>query len=131
VKAWLIAVFGICLVALAATSELTSGQTAPDSLTIFPASLDFGDHTVGSQSQPATITIANPTQADIKLTEILLSGIDFSKQTNCGKSLAPGASCTVQVVFKPAISGQRIGNVAITGSDSGSPHFVAVVGTGK
>jgi len=131
VKACLIAVFGICLVGLAATSDLARSQAVPASLAISPANLDFGDRAVGSEGQSATITVSNPTNATIKLQDVLLSGIDFSEKNDCGQSLAPGASCTVQVVFRPAISGPRTGNLNIAGSDSGSPHFVAVIGTGK
>ncbi len=130
-KAWLIGVIGACFLALTGAGELARCQAAPASLAISPASLDFGDLAVGSQSQPATITISNPTNEAITLKDVLLSGIDFSEKTDCGQSLAAGAGCTIQVFFKPAIAGPRAGNLNITGSDSGSPHFVAVVGTGK
>ena len=130
-KAWPIGVTVVCFAVLATTSEPAGGQTVAGSLAVSPASLDFGEIAVGSQSQPITITISNPGSAPITLQDVLLSGMDFSETTDCGQSLAPGASCTMQVSFKPVIPGQRVGNVAITGTDSGSPHFVAVVGTGK
>jgi hypothetical protein len=129
-KAWLIAVIVVCFALLPATSELDS-QTVTGSLAVSPASLDFGELAVGSQSRPITVTISNPGTATVALQDVLLSGIDFSETTDCGHSLVPGASCTLQASFKPVIPGQRVGNLAITGSDSGSPHFVAVVGTGK
>jgi hypothetical protein len=130
-KAWLSASLGICLLGFATTSDLAGGETPAVSLATSPASLDFGDQAVGSQSQLRTITISNPSTADIRLGNVLLSGIDFSQKTDCGPTLAAGASCAVQVLFKPVISGPRMGNLVITGSDSGSPHFVAVLGTGK
>lgn len=130
-KAWLIGVLGIFSLALATTAELAGGQSAPASLVISPASLEFGELAVGSQSQPITITISNPNIGAVALETVLLAGMDFSEKTDCGQSLAPGASCTMQVSFKPVIPGERAGNVEIAGSDSGSPHFVAVVGTGK
>ena len=129
-KAWLIGIIVFCFATLSATSEL-DGQTALASLAISPASLDFGELAVGSQSQRITVTISNPGTATVALQDVLLSGMDFSETTDCGPSLAPGASCTMQVSFKPAIPGERVGNLAISGTDSGSPHFVAVVGTGK
>jgi hypothetical protein len=131
VKARLMASLGFCLVALAAASDPAGGQTVPAALAISPANLDFGEHAVGSENQPMTVTVSNPTNAAIKLQNVFVSGIDFSNKTDCGQGLAPGASCTVQIFFKPAISGQRVGSLVITGSDSGSPHFVALVGTGK
>jgi hypothetical protein len=100
-------------------------------LVVSPASLDFGAHSLDSESGPQTITISNPGGAVVRLEDLLLSGMDFSQKTDCGKSLAPGASCSMQVSFKPVTPGPRVGNVDITGLDSGSPHFVALIGTGK
>ena len=130
-KAWLTGVSGVCFLTLAVTGDLTPGQNIPASLSVSPASLDFGAHALGSESEPQTITISNPGTATIPLQDVMLSGMDFSEKNDCGKTLAPGTSCTMQVSFKPVTAGQRVGNVDITGTDSGSPHFVAVVGTGK
>jgi hypothetical protein len=130
VKTWLIGAFGVCFMALV-TGDLARGQNVLAPLVVSPASLDFGAHSLGSESGPQTITISNPGNATVALEDVLLSGMDFSEKTDCGKTLAPGASCTMQVSFKPVISGPRIGNVDITGLDSGSPHFVALTGTGE
>jgi hypothetical protein len=110
---------------------LTHGQMAAASLQVSPTHLDFGMQVVGSESRPEIITVSNPTSATITLAEVIASGIDFHEKSDCGKDLAPGAHCTIEVSFEPAISGQRIGSVYITASDSGSPHFVALVGTGE
>ncbi len=110
---------------------LTHGQMAPASLQVSPAQLDFGMQVVGSESRPEVITLSNPTSLTITLAEVIASGIDFPERSDCGKDLAPGAHCTIQVSFKPAISGQRIGSLYITASDSGSPHFVGLIGTGE
>jgi hypothetical protein len=131
VKTWLIGAFGVCFIALVVTGNLARSQNVPAPLVVSPASLDFGAHSLGSESEPQTITISNPGNATVALQDVLLSGMDFAEKTDCGKSLAPGASCTMQVSFKPVISGPRIGNVDINGLDSGSPHFVALIGTGE
>jgi hypothetical protein len=131
VKTWLTGAFGVCFIALLTTGDLARSQNISAPLVVSPASLDFGAHPLGSESGPRTITISNPGTAIIPLEDVLLSGMDFSEKTDCGKTLAPGASCTMQVSFKPVISGSRAGNVDITGTDSGSPHFVALTGTGK
>jgi hypothetical protein len=110
---------------------LTHGQIAATSLEVSPTHLDLGTQVVGSESRPEIITVSNPTSLTITLAEVIVSGIDFPEKSDCGKDLAAGAHCTIQVSFKPAISGQRIGSVDITASDSGSPHFVALVGTGE
>jgi len=110
---------------------LTHSQMAATSLEVSPTHLDFGMQVVGSESRPEIITVSNPTSLTITLAEVIASGIDFPESSDCGKDFAPGAHCTIQVSFKPAISGQRIGSVYITASDSGSPHFVALLGTGE
>ncbi len=45
-------------------------------------------------------------------------------------SLAPGASCTATVTFKPSAAGNRTASVNITDDAAGSPHIIPVSGTG-
>jgi len=99
-------------------------------LQISPASIDFGEDAVHSDSPPQNITLSNPTKSPIALEQIIASGIDFSQKNDCGPSLAPGAQCRIQVSFTPVISGPRTGNLSIAES-SGNSHFVALNGTGK
>jgi len=105
-------------------------QASATVLQISPANIDFGESTIDSDGPAHTVMVSNPTKAPITLNQILTSGIDFSQKNDCGQTLAPGAQCKVQVSFSPAISGPRIGNLQIMGSD-GAPHFVALNGTGK
>jgi phospholipase C len=46
----------------------------------------------------------------------------------CHGALAPGASCSIKVEFKPLAVGPRWGQVNITDSDPGSPHAIRLVG---
>ena len=105
-------------------------QTSPERLQISAAKMDFGEAAVDSDKPPHNITLTNPTRSNIKIEQIITSGIDFSQRNDCGESLAPGAQCTIQVFFKPAISGPRMGNLVVMGSDSASPHFIALNGIG-
>ena len=106
-------------------------QTPPTGLQISPGSIDFGAAQVDSDSPAQTITLNNPTQSNITMQQVITSGIDFSVKHDCGQTLAPGAQCTIQVSFKPAIPGPRIGNLDVMGSDPASPHFIALTGIGK
>ena len=106
-------------------------QTPPMGLQISPGLVDFGEAQVNSVTPPRTITLTNPTRSNITMQQIITSGIDFSEKHDCGQMLVPGAQCTIQVSFKPAISGQRIGNLDVMGSDPASPHFIALTGSGK
>jgi trimeric autotransporter adhesin len=120
-----------CVLALSSAVGLSHAQTTPLGLEISPHRVDFGEGTVDSDSPPQTITVSNPTQSTVTLDQILTSGIDFSEKHDCGQKLAPGAQCTIQVFFTPAIPGPRTGNLDIMGSDPASPHFVALIGTGN
>ena len=72
-----------------------------------------------------------PTKSNITMEQIITSGIDFSQKNDCGQTLAPGAQCTIQIFFRPAIPGLRNGNLDVMGSDPASPHFIALNGIGK
>lgn len=122
------AVFGIAALTLLIRVQ---SQTTSVGLQISAATIDFGEVALDSESPPHTVTITNPTKSSITMEQIIASGIDFSEKNDCGRTVAPGAQCTVQVLFKPAIPGPRIGNLGVTGSDPASPHFIALAGTGK
>lgn len=103
----------------------------PPSLALSPASISFPKTPVGSGSAPLTLTVINPTGAPIQLQEILVSGIDFSQTNECGAELAPNARCSIQITFRPAIPGERLGSLEVIASGSNAPQFVALAGTGE
>jgi hypothetical protein len=105
-------------------------QTPITGLQISATRIDFGEAAVDSDSSPHSLTLSNPTKSNIALEQIIPSGIDFSQKNDCGQTLAPSGQCTIQVFFKPATSGPRIGNLGVTASDPASPHFIALNGIG-
>ena len=107
------------------------GPLMAASLTFTPAKIEFGVQPVNSESQPATVTLENDAGQPIQLTEIIPSGIDFRATHDCKNELAPGAQCAIQIRFKPRTAGDRIGIIEIVASDSPSPHFVPLSGTGR
>lgn len=106
-------------------------QTADAPLSITPGKIAFGEQSLNAASQPLSITLANRSSTNIALAEIISSGIDFSSKSDCARQLAPGTQCTIQIVFKPVIAGDRMGVVEILANDSSNPHFVPLSGTGK
>ena len=106
-------------------------QEAARALTITPARLDFGSLAVGATSPVKTATVSNAGSSEVRIDAILTSGFDFSQTNTCGPSLAAGASCTIQVTFKPATSGPRLGTLNVFDSAQGSPHMIAIAGTGE
>ena len=110
-------------VTLTLTSN-TSGTPAPFSLTgngipatgllLTPISQDFGPVPINSTSAPTLFTLTNQTAAPITLTAPTLTG-DFAFSTAptggpaCTGTLAPAASCFLQIAFSPTNTGQRSG----------------------
>jgi hypothetical protein len=67
-------------------------------------SAGFGNVLVGSNSQPRLFTLKNIGKYDMALSGVLLKD-PFSETNNCPAVLAPGASCQIQVFFKPSVTG--------------------------
>ena len=99
-----------------------------------PRSVSFGTVGKGTASQPAPVVITNSGGTTLNLTSISLRGNnvgDFSQTNNCSASLAPGASCTVMVTFKPTASGSRSASVYVVDNMQNGSQQVSLSGTGK
>jgi hypothetical protein len=48
--------------------------------------------------------------------------------TSCGRTLAPGANCTVSVTFAPTAGGMITGQLIVTDNGLGSPRTVSLSG---
>ena len=95
-------------------------------------SLYFGYFNVGTTGGPENLSVANTGNAPLTITSIILAGgnaSDFSQSNNCGSSLAAGATCMVQVIFKPSAPGTRTTTLNITDNAAGSPQAVIFSGT--
>jgi len=101
---------------------------ADSAIAVFPASLTFGSQTV-STSAPAQLVQVTNTGADPLTLTVTTSG-DFAFTTTCGSSITSGASCTVAVTFTPTTTGARTGQLTLLDNAPGSPHSVALSGTG-
>lgn len=106
----------------------------PPAVTVTPA-VAFGNQPLGSQSAERTITVRNDGPPRLRPTAATLAGPDatqfsISSNTCTGANVAPGASCTVGVRFSPNGLGSRSASVAIPSNGAGSPHAVALTGTG-
>ncbi|MEV6845939.1 choice-of-anchor D domain-containing protein [Actinoplanes sp. NPDC051411] len=103
------------------------GTTDPTaSLSASPASLTFASQALNTTSSAQAVTVHNSGTAAATGVGVSVSG-DFSQTNTCGTSIAAGASCTVNVSFRPAASGTRTGSVSIAGS---APVTVSLTGTG-
>jgi dienelactone hydrolase len=75
------------------------------------------------------VTLSNYGTDTLQISSIVASG-DFGEKDDCGSSLPPEGSCTIDVTFAPTQRGPRTGTVAITDNASNSPQEVHLAGTG-
>jgi hypothetical protein len=124
-----------CLMLLTISSALPArtdvAPPRPKAITISPEKLDFPAQAAQSSSQPLAATLTNVSSGSITIRDISVSGIDFNATNDCPASLAPNASCKIQVTFTPATTGPRLGTVIVSVSDPSSPLFLILSGTGQ
>jgi hypothetical protein len=117
--------------ACAAYSALPFVVASAPIVTPTPQTLSFSSQLVNTTSSNKSVTLKNNGTASVTVNSITATG-DFAVASNtCGSSLAAGASCTVNVNFKPAISGSITGSLAISDSAPDSPQTIAQSGTGS
>jgi sugar lactone lactonase YvrE len=90
--------------------------------------VNFGGATVGSPTVPQNVILFNAGNGTLAIASVTLAGDDFSMNSNCGTSLAPGASCTISLTFLPQATGPRSGEVTI--NDSAGTQRITLNGVG-
>ncbi len=102
-----------------------TGTTPTASVT--PTTLSFSSRVVGTTSTK-TITLQSSGTGPLQVTSIVATA-PFSQTNNCSGSMAPAATCTIQVTFAPTVVGSVSGTVTIT--DNAGTQNVALAGTGS
>lgn len=95
---------------------------------VLPSTSTFPAQQVGTTSSAAVVTINNIGTASMTLS-VTTTG-DYAQTNNCGSFVAAGSSCTANVTFTPITTGVRSGSLVVTDNATGSPHTVALSGTG-
>lgn len=114
------------------TAGAQTQQTGVGVGTLGSQSMTFGTVLPGTTSSPQTTTLQNTGTAPITLGTISTSGTnagDFGATTNCGTSLAVGASCNINVTFSPTAVGAESATLNIPNSTA-SNLTVSLGGTG-
>lgn len=106
--------------------EIDIQQPAGKSLKDGGSAKSFGQTTIGTKSKSMTFTIVNKGKA--KLTGLALSKSgrnkkDFAVTSPLKENLAPGASTTFKVTFKPSAAGGRSAAIAIGSNDADENPF--------
>jgi Beta-propeller repeat len=130
--------FQTALGAAGATNAYVADLPLTPTISVSPTSIAFGIQLVAAPSQPQYVTITNNTSNSIGLTLPPTStNPDFvgtaSGTTPCTTPLAGGASCTIGVIFTPAIAGAVSATLDVVDALDGPNHpmVVALSGTGS
>jgi probable HAF family extracellular repeat protein len=93
----------------------------------------FGRQKAGTSSTTQTVTLTNTGTTSLVLSSVTING-DFAltSGTTCanGKTLAPAASCKINVIFTPATKGTRLGTVTVKDNALLDEQIILLSGTG-
>lgn len=97
------------------------------------AALSFGSVDVGASSTAQAATLSNTGNATLAVAAIATDSADFAVSGGtcaAGASVAPGASCTIAVVFRPKAVGARSGSLVVTHNAGSGRSSASLSGTG-
>jgi uncharacterized glyoxalase superfamily protein PhnB len=118
-------------VAGATQTVLLSGTGQAVSVASFSANtLTFPGQSIGTTSAAQSVTLTNTGTAALVISNVVASG-DFAQVNTCPASIAPAASCTINVTFTPTVSGNRFGSVTFTDNAANSPQLISLSGAGN
>jgi Abnormal spindle-like microcephaly-assoc'd, ASPM-SPD-2-Hydin/Putative Ig domain len=120
-----------------------SPQLIPLSLTVInpqaslsATNLSFATQKVGTTSAAKTVTLTNTGNTPLTLGTLTISG-NFALASGSGVTcsnngtVAAGASCAINVTFKPTAKGNNTGSVKIIDNALSSPQSISLSGTGN
>jgi hypothetical protein len=137
----MISVCFLCIVAIIALPQDTTKaggrgqQQAPPSVSVNPATLDFGEQVVKRASKPLRLTITNGGEKKLYINSVVITGNDqqdfvMSNDTCTGKEIDPKKSCVVDIVFTPSTNQRRSTAVVFTDNAYDSPQRIGATGLG-
>lgn len=110
-------------------STVEGNGVAPEVI-LFPASIDFGDQTVGKSSSARLIALLNDGNAPLAISSIVIDPPFSISSDNCPSSLAAHMACSFRATFTPTAAGPASGNATVTDDASDSPQTVPLTGNG-
>jgi hypothetical protein len=91
--------------------------------------INFPFQLVGTVSPAQTVTLTNTGSKALSIASMKITS-PFQQTNSCGKSLAPGAKCKIEITFKPQNTNTVSGTLTISDSASSKPQVIEVSGTG-
>jgi Glycosyl hydrolases family 39 len=122
-----------CVVALATGCGFHLNGSSSGSVTLDPASQNFGAVLLGDTSAKQKLTLLNRSLFPILISSVSTTEKDFAATSDCPlipKTLGPTETCTVTVEFSPTAAGDRSAKVNVANSTSNLPATASVTGTG-
>ncbi len=117
-----------------AVPEIAIDQMDVGNLVSGSATIVFGNANIATTGAVKSFTVRNLGSASLTNLAITRDGAnaaDFAVDGLPNATLAPGASLTFQVVFKPTAAGARTAAIHITSNDADeSPYHISLSGTG-
>ena len=112
--------------------NLTGTGVAASFITLTPSTLTFPDQNVGTASPSQTVTVGNIGNQNLTFpTGAFTTTGPFAETNNCPASLAPKATCTVNMAFLPTQVGILTGSLNVSSNTSSlATSFVSLSGTG-
>jgi hypothetical protein len=118
----------------AASVSLSGTGFIPAAASVSPSSINFGNLVVGTESPAQTVTVSNTGGSTLHINSLLVSGDPdfFTLTNNCvgGPGVAPGGTCSAQVVFFPHTAGAGSATLTIGSDALNGPVSVSLSGTG-
>ena len=106
------------------TAGLSGFGVSGASIAIAPPSRSFGSIPLGGQSAPLSFTVSNTGGQVSGVPAVTLSGAGAGEfaiaGSTCTQTLAPGATCTIQVKFAPTMIGTPSATLGVVASPGGS-----------
>jgi len=113
--------------------EATVTLSPPESFSVNPTSVEFGNQMVNTTSDPRAVTVTNTGSTPQPVLGRMNGGPgqwqNFALTNDCPTMLAVGASCTLNVTFTPSATGGRGAYLLVDGTFE-EEGFVNVGGTG-
>ena len=118
------------------TISLSGTAVQGPAIKVSAAQVSFSGISVGQTSTPVTLTISNTGGSPMANVGFQITGPEASSfswsASTCEASLINGASCSVQIAFRPASAGQLTATLTVSSSTTGvSPVQLPLSGVGQ
>lgn len=114
------------------TVVLTGTATQP-AVSLSPTSLNFSSQLIGSISAPVALTVSNSGSGVLLIGAISFAGTnpsDFLETDSCKGTVAPSATCVLNVTFAPAAIGARSAIITLADNSPNAPQIIPLTGAG-